>query len=180
MRRGVGERHALVLGGDVAQVGGDGRELGRGAEATVDVRPAAELLAALHHPAHDELLLGGDARGLEPGQGPRAGGDLEQGLDLGLVGPRAEQLGPGPAAQDEREGVDQHRLSGPRLTGKYVESWRKFQREALDEGDVPDAQVRQHAAEPRGCPRQLHALARADFAHAPNVRSSLTDSAGLH
>ena len=85
-------RHALVLRGDVAEVRGDLGELRRGAEPAVDVRAAPALRPG--PPAGRRARARRDARRLElRGRRRDPAGQLEEGLDLGLLGPARTRSG---------------------------------------------------------------------------------------
>ena len=143
---GVGQRHALVLRGDVAKIDAEVGELRGGAQPSVDVRAAPALLpprpfgraSGLNDPPDDELPLGGQPRGQELRGDARTGRKLEERLDLGLVGTTAHQLRARARAEDEGERVDQHRLSRARLAGHHVETGRKVELETLDQYDISD------------------------------------------
>jgi hypothetical protein len=63
VRRWIGQGDALVLRGDVGELGGEGLELAGRAEPAVHVR--ARSAAQLHDAANHELTFAADARGLE-------------------------------------------------------------------------------------------------------------------
>ncbi len=97
--RGVQQRLVGVLAVEVDQLDAQlGHDPG-GGQAAVDVGPAAPV--AGHRPGHDHLAVAVD----------------EAALDPGLVGPGAHQRGVGPAADQQLDGVDHHRLAGAGLAG---------------------------------------------------------------
>ena len=146
LRRGEGQLAMLVLAveGEQAraerlQVGGRG-----GAPGDERARPARGA-----DPAAEHHLLGtlGQALG-ELGQlgvGEQAVGQLEDSLDPGLLGAGADDLRPRPAAEQQVERVGEHRLAGPGLAGDRVQALAEAQLGPLDQQQVLDSQLAQHA-----------------------------------
>ena len=60
------------------------------------------------------------------------GPHFKQGFHLGLGGTMADEVSRGPAAHRQREGIQQDRLSGPRLAGQHVEAFGKGDMGLLD------------------------------------------------
>ena len=170
MRGRVRERHALVLRGDVAQVGRELGELGGRREAPVDERPApnAPVPIELDRTAHEHLARAGDARSLEPCRDPRARGDLEERLDLGLALAGSEDLGLRPTPESKAERVQDDALSGPSFPGDCVETGGWLDDELLDEGDVSDRELDQHSAS--GCISPVDVLGVDSLAYRQRVR----------
>src|SRR5207247_4337769 len=65
-------------------------------------------------------------------------------LDHGLVRPRAYDVRRRALAEQQGEGVHQHRLPRPGLAGEAVETGGKGERDVGDDGEIADAQLRQH------------------------------------
>ena len=63
--------------------------------------------------------------------------DVEEGLHRGALRAGADRLGAASAAEDERQGVDDNRLTGSRLAGQQVEA-----RAEIEGGLADDRQVR--------------------------------------
>jgi hypothetical protein len=144
VRRGIGERDALVLRGDVGELGREGRELARGAEATVEVgtRPARRLDDAANH----QVPVAGDAAGFERGEHTVRPAHVEQGLDLGLVRARAHLLGVGAAAEHQRERADDDRFARAGLAGEDVEAAIERKLEGVHQDEILDPEGDEHGA----------------------------------
>src|SRR5207302_7652383 len=71
-------------------------------------------------------------------------GEFKGALDDGLVGAGAHDVGRGTLTQQQSEGIHQHRLPRPRLTGEDVETGGEGERDVGDDGEIADAQLRQH------------------------------------
>ena len=71
--------------------------------------------------------------------------NVEAALDPGLVGSRADDLRARPAAHQEIERVGEDGLSGPRLTGDRVEAGAEPELGPLDQQQVLDSQLSEHA-----------------------------------
>src|SRR5579863_8015286 len=67
-----------------------------------------------------------------------AGGELEDTLDVGFAGPRTDYPGTSAAAEQEVEGVRQHRLAGAGLAGDHVEAAGELEAGVLDQQQVLD------------------------------------------
>jgi len=91
----------------------------------------------LHDATHDELAIERHAHGLELRGDPRAVLHFEHGGDLGLARARTHGVRTRPTAEDERERVDDHRLSGAGLAGQDVEARPQLERLPPDQDDVP-------------------------------------------
>ena len=114
---------------------GDGRVVDEGAVASA----SGEL------PPHDELaVLEREPSLVERGRDGPPRLDLEDGLDRGGLGLRADHVGLGAGAPEQEDRVDQHRLAGARLAGQHVEAGPERHGHALDHGEVPDPQLAQH------------------------------------
>src|SRR5690348_1498472 len=72
------------------------------------------------------------------------GGEVEGSLDHGLGGPGTDDVRRGALAEQQREGVHQHRLARARFPGEDVETGREGERHVGDDGQVADAQLREH------------------------------------
>ena len=101
---GIGQGHAVVLGGDVGELGGERGQLARGAEPSVDV--GAGLAGGLHDATDDEFGAAGDALGLELFEELPLFAEIEEGLDVGFAGAGPYVFGAGAATEDKGEGAD--------------------------------------------------------------------------
>lgn len=127
-------------------------------------RPQLQHLAAAHHhaiepvaagepalleppvPTQQQLaLLGLQLLALQPVA--NRGREAEAGLDAAPLGAAPQQAGPLAAlgtAEQGIEGIEQDRLTGAGLAGEHGEPGRKQQLQPLDQGDVLEAQTREH------------------------------------
>ncbi len=131
-----------MLGGDVGELGGEGGELARGAEAAVEVGAGAAVV--VDDAADDEVALAAYTGGLELGEEAVGAAHVEEGFDLGLARAGAHLLGRGAAAEDEGEGADDDRLAGAGLTGEDVEAALEGELELLHQNEVLDPKGDQH------------------------------------
>src|SRR5207249_9143110 len=76
------------------------------------------------------------------------GNELKRAFDDRLVSAGADDVGRGAFAKEERERVDNHRLSGTRFAGEDVEAWLKRKGDVRDDGEIADAQLSQHTSPP--------------------------------
>ena len=161
LRRAEGQPPVLVLAvegeqaaAEGAEVGGRGRPPGdEGARAARDADPTAEddLVSALREPVADLLQLG---------VVEQAVGNAEHALDPGLVGARPDDLRARLTAHQEVERVREHRLSGSRLARDRVETVAEAQLGALDQQQVLDPELVEHAPVFSGHPRRIRPATR--------------------
>ena len=122
----------LQVGGGRGAAGDEGA----GPTAFRDPPPQHDLLGPLGQPfgqlSHLRLL-----------QQPRR--QVEDPLDPGLLGPGSNDLRPRLAAHQQVERVRQHRLAGPGLAGDRVQPLPQPQFGPLDQQQVLDSQLAQHA-----------------------------------
>jgi len=85
-----------------------------------------------------------EPRRSEPLEDGMAGGELEQGLDDGLVGAVAEDVRRHAPTEYEVEGVHQDRLARARLAGEDVQPGAEPDLERVDDREPRDAQRREH------------------------------------
>ena len=69
---------------------------------------------------------------------------LERALDDRLRGAGPDAAARGPLAEQQREGVDEHRLAGAGLAGEHVEAGAEVERHVGDGGEVADAELGEH------------------------------------
>ncbi len=65
----------------------------------------------------------------------------------------ADHFGSGPAAGQQLQGVDQDRLAGPGLPGEHREPGVQLELHRIDDREVADLQVSQHALQRSKLPR---------------------------
>ena len=121
------------------QVGGRGGAAGNEGAGTTARRNAP----AKHHfigPIRQPL---GDLRHL--GLVEQILGKVEDPLDPGLLGPRPDDLGTRLAAHQQIERMGKHGLSRSRLAGNCIEPFTKPQLRPLDQEQVLDSQLAEHA-----------------------------------
>jgi hypothetical protein len=138
----IGERNALVLGGDVDELGRELRELGRGAKAPVQV--GARPSRGLHDPSQHDLVPGIEPRLRHPLTRPGGARHVEERLDLGFGGSWPHEVGRGAPPEHEAERADDDRFSGPGFAGQGVEAPLEPKVQLLDEDEVADAKLDEH------------------------------------
>ena len=146
LRRGDRQPAVLVLAVEGEQPAAEQLQVGRGGGAPGDERrrpprgrdpaPEHDLLGALRQPP-------GELRQLRIVEQP--GRQVEGALDPGLAGARADDLRARLAAHQQVEGVGEHGLAGAGLAGDRVEPLPQAQLGALDQEQVLDPQLAQHA-----------------------------------
>lgn len=73
------------------------------------------------------------------------GGKVEDGRDLPLRLPVPDERAVSARAEGESEGVEEDGFAGARLAGQDAQSRRETQIEPVDQDDVADRKLRQHA-----------------------------------
>ena len=73
------------------------------------------------------------------------GAGLEGRRDLGALGAVAQRVGARAPAEREHDGVDDDRLAGARLARERREAARELELGRVDDREVADLQVREHA-----------------------------------
>ena len=142
LRFGVQQRLGLVLSVEVDQKCAELREHGGGGGASVHPGAGAALGGNLP-PHHDAAVLDVEPQLFDPAAGWRVD-PLEGALDHRLGGARADAA-PGRAlAQEQGEGVDQHRLPGPGLAGEHVEPRAELKGDVGDGGEISDPEFGEH------------------------------------
>jgi hypothetical protein len=139
---GIGERHAVVLRGDIAQVRRQACQLGGGAQAAVEI--GARAPGRLHHAPHHQLAVAGDAGRVEDGRQAVVPAHLEQCFDLGLLGAGTHHLRAGSPAQDQPQGADDDRLARTGLAGDDVEAGLELELERVHQDEALHPQQRKH------------------------------------
>ena len=144
MGRRIGQGHALVLGRNVDQLGSELGELGRRAEATIQVGfgPAR----TLDDPPQDDLIPFGETRFSQDLPGAVRACHVEEPLDLGLVGAGADQVRGRPPPEHEPQSADDDGFPGARLTRQDVEALLERERELFDKYEISNPELYQHAA----------------------------------
>src|SRR5439155_1724433 len=85
----------------------------------------------------DPQRLGGLADG-------RTVGQVECAFDDSLVGAGTNDVARGPLAEQQSERIDQHGLAGAGFTRQDVEAGGERERDVGDDGEIADAQLREH------------------------------------
>ena len=139
MGRWIGERDALVLRGDVDELRRQLGELRGRAEPTVQVRPRAPDDCTTRRRTTSSARL--EPRSRESCAWLGEPTTLEQRLDLGLLGPRANQIGRCPPAEHQAQRADDNRFAGAGLARQDVEPGLQRQIELFDEDEVFDPEL---------------------------------------
>src|SRR2546425_10144427 len=95
----------------------------------------------------DELIvLDREPRLLEPGRHRAIAHHVEDRFDGRRLGVGPDDVGLRPLPPDQEDGVDEDRLAGAGLARENVQAGRERDGDGLDDGEVPDAELAQHAA----------------------------------
>ena len=131
VRRGIEQQLMLVLPVQIHQTRGGIAERRRGRERAVQERSAP---AALRRqlPADDQLA---------------AVGLFEDRFDRGLVLTRPNELGRGPAADQQADRPHQDGFAGPGLARQHVQPRLELQFETFDDGEITNGQKTEHRPE---------------------------------
>ncbi len=137
----------LPLDGEIEQQGPQFQHLAAAHHHPIEPVAAGEP-AVLEPPLAAEqqvALLGLQLLALQPVT--HRGREAEAGLDPPPIGATPQQAGPLAAlgtAQQGIEGIEQDRLTGAGLAGEHGEAGREHQLQPLDQGNVLEAQTREH------------------------------------
>ena len=104
----------------------------------------ARTAAGIEHPAQDQLVLGSEVVGGQPGDYLRQPADLEGGCDLGPLATGAHDAGIGAVAERQRQRIDQDRLAGPGFPGQRAKTGGKLEFQPIDDDKVANRKVAQH------------------------------------
>ena len=105
--------------------------------------------------------LGADGLFLEPLlQLARRRDEVEGAGHFGALGAVAHHFGPGAAAGEQLQRIDEDRLAGAGLPGEHGESRAQFELHGVDDGEVTDLQVGQHGLQRSKLPRPQWSLER--------------------
>ena len=104
-------------------------------------RPSAETSRRTIEPA----VLDVEPERLDPAAGGRVDA-LERALDDGLGGARPDAAAGGALAEQQGEGIDQHRLPRPGLAGEDVEARAELEGDVGDGGEIADPELGDHRA----------------------------------
>jgi hypothetical protein len=141
LRGGERQLAVLVLAVEGQQRATDVAQFGRRGAAAVQVGPGTPFGA--HAPGEHELLrVAGDPL---TELGAQLGAQLEDALDVRLGGARAHDARARLAAQQQVERVREHGLARARLAREHVEPGPEPQLGPLDQQEVLDTQLFQHA-----------------------------------
>ncbi len=121
------------------------------------VEPGARAAVAVEDAPHDELVARlVDGLLLQAvAQAARRGPQVERRHHLRAFGIAANQVGAAAAAGGERQRIDDDRLAGARLAREHREAGREIDVERVDDGEIADAEVREHQ---RSCPAARSSL----------------------
>ena len=140
----VEQQMVLVLAVNVDEVLSQLAQQVRGHRTMVDER--ARSAARAHHSPHDALVpVFIETPVGEPCPCRRIGGRLEHAADLGPLGAGANHVGAGARSQEQRQGVDHHRLPRARLSRQRGHPRRTFELQAIDDRERSNGQMRKHA-----------------------------------
>ncbi len=142
LRGGERQLAMLVLAVEGQQRAAEIAQLADGRRAPVQIRARASVGA---HPSRQHDLLGVHRQSLGELLGQR-GGQLEDTLDICLLGTGPHDAGACAPAEQQIERVGEHGLAGTGLPGEHVQPGRQAQLRPLDQQQVLDAQLRQHRA----------------------------------
>ena len=110
---------------------------------TADVGPRA---AVGRHRAHEDEPVGDVGAGLgRTSEGGVALGEVEHALDDGTVGAGAHEPGVAAPTEQQAQPGDDHRLAGAGLAGEHREPAVERQGGVVDDAEVPDADLLDHA-----------------------------------
>ena len=141
----------LVLAVEGDERLGELAQIGHRRGAAVDERARAALRADA--PREDDLLrVLRQALAQLAAQRVR---QLEHALDVRLLGAGPDDAGPRPAAEQQIERVGQHRLARAGLPRQDVEPRREAQLGLLDQQEVLDAELVEHARWSTSAPRRI-------------------------
>ena len=76
-----------------------------------------------------------------------AGRVLEDGFDRRLLLPRPDEIGRGPAADEQPDGADEDRLARAGLAGEDVQARLELELETIDDGQIADGEEAEHRPE---------------------------------
>ncbi len=144
---GAAQLLGLALDGEIEQQGAQLQHLAAAHHHPVEAVAAGEPVVLQAPVAAEQqlALLGVELLALQPVA--HGGSQAEAGLDAAPLGATAQQAGPLAAlgtAEQGIEGIEQDRLAGTGLAGEHREPGREHQLQALDQGDVLEAQTREH------------------------------------
>ena len=73
---------------------------------------------------------------------------FECALDDGLLRAGSHDIARGALAEQQREGIDDHRFAGAGFAGQDIEARLERQGDVGDDGEIADAKFRQHVLTP--------------------------------
>ncbi len=141
LRRGQRELAVLVLAVEREQHAAELAQVGYGRGATADVGARAPVGADAAR-EHELLRVGADALAELLAQALR---QVEDPLHVSLAGSGAYDPRPRAPAQQQIERVREHGLAGAGLAGEHVQPWRQAQLRLLDQQQILDTELLQHA-----------------------------------
>ena len=97
---------------------------------------------------------------IEPGQRRCVAGQRKRRTDLGSLCAVPYRAAVCTAADSQHQRIDQDRLAGAGFAREHREAAAELEFDGLDDGEIPDLQVRQHGGEPAGqapggCPSRV-------------------------
>ena len=143
MLGGPKQRLVLVLSVKIDEAASESAEIGHRGEVGTDEGPAPAPGDELA-PQRQLPLLGLPSPLFEIGKEIGAAGHVEDRLDRAALLPPTRLIASRALPQEQGEGVDQNRLSRPRLTGQHGESGEELKGDFSDEDQVANFEVSEH------------------------------------
>ncbi len=143
LRRRAHQRLEFMLAVHVQQAADDLAQLLHRHGLAIEVGARAAI--GIDDAPHQQFVVGFD--GLFFQQGARCArklADVEGGGYFGLVGAGADLVGASACTADQRERIHHDGLAGTGFAGEHGEAAGEVQLQGVDDGKVPDLQMRQH------------------------------------
>ena len=111
------------------------------------IEPGAAAAVIADHPAQDQFAFLGDRLLLEQvAQQAADARDIDGRRQLATLGAGAHHFGAGAAATEQLQRIDQHRLAGAGLAGEHRQPAAEVDFDRIDDGQIADLQMSQHAS----------------------------------
>ena len=117
------------------------------AEVAVQIGPIAS--RARDDPPNENIPVAGarKAFALKEMENGMIGGQMKGCFEIGFIGLGTDLIDGGAASDQERDRIDEERFAGPGFTGEHDETGAERDSQLLDDAEIRDAQLGQHAAE---------------------------------